>query len=90
MEKMYGLAVISGVCLLVILIGILKKNAEILLNFAARVVVCFICTHFLNAFFAGHGLNVAIGVNLISVLTYGTLGFSGMAALYGIMLLQVL
>ncbi len=90
MEKVYGIAVISGVCLLVILIGVLKKNAEILLNFAARVAVCFICTHFLNAFFTGRGLDVAIGVNLISVLTYGTLGFSGMAALYGIMLLQLL
>ena len=90
MEKMYGLAVISGVCLLVILIGILKKNAEILLNFAARVVVCFICTHFLNAFFAGHGLNVAIGVNLISVLTYGTLGFSGVSLLYAVAAVRLL
>ena len=90
MEKMYGITVIFGVCLLVILIGILKKNAEILLNFAARVVVCLICAHFLNVFFAGRGLDVTIGVNLISVLTYGTLGFSGMAALYGILFLQLL
>ncbi len=90
MEQVYGIAAISGVCMLVILIGILKKNAEILLNFAARIVVCFICTHFLNMFFSGRGFDVAIGVNLLSILTYGTLGFSGMAALYGILFLQML
>ena len=51
MERMYGIAAITGVCILVILIGVLKKNAEVLLNFAARTVVCFLCSHFLNSFF---------------------------------------
>lgn len=36
MERMYGIAAITSVCILVILIGVLKKNAEVLLNFAAR------------------------------------------------------
>ena len=39
MERMYGIAAITSVCILVILIGVLKKNAEVLLNFAARTVV---------------------------------------------------
>ena len=69
MERMYGIAAITSVCILVILIGVLKKNAEVLLNFAAR---------------------TAVGINLISFLTYGTLGISGMAALYGILFLQLL
>ena len=72
MERMYGIAAITSVCILVILIGVLKKNAEVLLNFAARTVVCFLCSHFLNSFFLARGLDVAVGINLISFLTYGT------------------
>ena len=90
MERMYGIAAITSVCILVILIGVLKKNAEVLLNFAARTVVYFLCSHFLNSFFLARGLDVAVGINLISFLTYGTLGISGMAALYGILFLQLL
>ena len=71
MERMYGIAAITSVCILVILIGVLKKNAEVLLNFAARTVVCFLCSHFLNSFFLARGLDVAVGINLISFLTYG-------------------
>ena len=89
MERMYGIAAITSVCILVILIGVLKKNAEVLLNFAARTVVCFLCSHFLNSFCLAR-LDVAVGINLISFLTYGTLGISGMAALYGILFLQLL
>ncbi len=90
METKYGIVIIAGVCLLILVIGILKKKAEILLNFAARMVVCSICAYFLNSFFASRGIDVAIGVNLLSALTFGTLGLCGMAALYGILFLQLL
>ena len=39
LERTYGIGIILGVCGLILLIGILKKNAEILLNFVARTVV---------------------------------------------------
>ena len=42
MERMNGIAAITSVCILVILIGVLKKNAEVLLNFAARTVLCYL------------------------------------------------
>lgn len=86
----YGILIIFGVCLLILLIGILKKKAEILLNFAVRLVVCLICAYFLNQFFQTQGWDVAIGVNPISVLTFGSLGICGMAALYGMLFLQLL
>ena len=69
---------------------LLKKNAEILLNFVARTVVCLICMYFLNSFFTSRGFDVAIGINPLSLLTCGTLGISGLAALYGILFLQLL
>ena len=90
METKYGIGVIIGVCLLILFMGIIKKKAEILLNFAARMVVCFICAYFLNSFFASKGLDVSVGINAISALTFGSLGFCGMAALYGILFLQLL
>ena len=90
MEITYGIWIIIGVCALVLLIGVLKKKAEFVLNFVARMVVCFICSYFLNSFFAARGLDVSIGVNPVSALTFGSLGFCGMAALYGMLLLQLL
>lgn len=90
METKYGIGILIWVCLLVLTIGIMKKKAEILLNFAARMVVCFICAYFLNSFFASKGIDVSIGINLISTLTFGSLGLCGMAALYGILFLQML
>lgn len=85
-----GILVILGVCALVLLIGILKKKAEFLLNFTARTVVCFIVAYFFNSFLASKGVEVAVGFNLLSLLTCGTLGFSGLAALYGILFLNLL
>ncbi len=90
MNTQVALLEVVGVCVLILLIGILKKKAEILLNFATRAVVCFIVAYFVNTFFAARGWDVAIGFNLISLLTFGSLGFSGMAALYGILFLQML
>ena len=90
MDTTYGIGVIIGVCMLILLIGILKKKAEILLNFAARMVVCFICVYFLNSFFTSRGLDVSIGINPLSALKFGSLGFCGVAALYGILFLQLL
>lgn len=90
METKYGIAIIAGVCLLILVVGILKRKAEIMLNFAARMVVCFIFSYFLNSFFASRGIDVSVGVNPISALTFGSLGLWGMAALYGMLLIQLL
>ena len=85
-----GILVIAGVCTLVLVIGILKKRAQILLNFAVRAAVCLILSYFLDTFLASRGIPVSVGLNLISLLTFETLGFYGMAALYGILFLGLL
>ena len=90
MDIRIGILAVAGVCFLVLLIGILKKRGEILLNFATRTVVCLIVAGFLNSFFRSRGIEVSIGLNFISVLTFGSLGFCGMLALYGILFLQLL
>lgn len=90
MNTEIGILAIVGVCILILIIGILKKRAEILLNFVARAVVCFIVVYFLNSFLASKGIHVSVGFNAISILTLGGLGFCGMLALYGILFLQLL
>ena len=90
MDMKYGVMAVAGICVLVLLIGILKQKAEIFLNFMVRIVVGFIGVYFLNAFLAKQGIDVAVGFNIFSALTLGTLGMGGFALLYGIMFLQLL
>lgn len=90
MDFRYGAAVIVLVCLIVLLIGILKKRAVIVLNFLVRVVVGMVCIYVINQFLAKQGIAVEVGMNLLSVLTSGVLGISGVMMLYGILFLQFL
>ncbi|MCD8366255.1 MAG: pro-sigmaK processing inhibitor BofA family protein [Clostridiales bacterium] len=90
MDTKIGILMIAGVCVLILLIGVLKKKGEILLDFVTRTVVCFIVVYFLNSFLSSRGLAIAVGFNLISFLTFGSLGLCGVAALYGILFLQLL
>ena len=89
MERTYGIGIILGVCGTDPAHWNFEENAEILLNFVARTVVCLICMYFLNSFFTSRGFDVAIGINPLSLLTCGTLGISGLAALYGILVPSV-
>ena len=90
MDMKYAFLAVAGICILVLLIGILKQKAEIFLNFMVRIVVGFIGVYFLNAFLAQQGVDVAVGLNVVSALTLGTLGIGGFVLLYGIMFLQLL
>ena len=90
MDLKYGVLAVAGICVLVLLIGVLKRKAEIFLNFTVRIVVGFIGVYFFNAFLARQGIDVAVGLNVFSALTLGTLGMGGFALLYGIMFLQLL
>ena len=73
------------ICGLVLMIGVLKSRAEFVLNFLVRMILGAICIVFLNNFFDTQGIALAVGLNPVSLLTSGTLGFSGVALLYGIL-----
>ncbi len=87
--KMAVIAVVT-ICGLILLIGILKRKAEVLLNFVVRIAVGFIGIFFMNAFLAQKGIDLSVGFNAVSALTLGTLGFGGFLLLYGIMFIQLL
>ncbi|MBR1391580.1 MAG: pro-sigmaK processing inhibitor BofA family protein [Lachnospiraceae bacterium] len=90
MQKETGILIIGGICLLILLVGILKRRAELLLHFLVRLIVGVAGILFLNQFFQNQGIGLYVGLNPISAATVGVLGTGGLAALYGIMALQFL
>lgn len=90
MEKFGGMAVILAVCLVVLLIGALGRKIEWLINFVLRAVMGTIGIYFLNNFLLAQHFSVAVGINPMTVLTSGILGFPGVIVLYGINFFKVL
>lgn len=62
----------------------MKNRMEILLNFLLRAVFGMIVVYFINSFLQGRGMEGSVGINPVSFLTSGILGFPGIALLYGI------
>ena len=90
MEQKYGAVIILSMCVVVLLIGMMKKKAERILNFFVRMVVGLVCVYFLNSFLQANGVAVAVGINPLSAITLGSLGTGGFALLYGIAFCQFL
>ncbi len=75
---------IVGVCAGALLIGAMRRRAEWLLNFALRAVLGTLAVFLVNTVLHQAGIDSMIGLNPVTVLTTGTLGFPGLAMLYGI------
>lgn len=79
----YGL--MAGSCGLVLVIAVLKSRAQLLLNFLVRMILGVIGIIFVNDLLATQGISLAVGINPITLLTSGSLGFGGVALLYAIL-----
>lgn len=91
MEAYYGVAAIAGICLLVLLMGMLKqKAAGVLVAFVLRVFAGAVGICVVNEVLESQGIAVAAGINPVSLLTVGTLGISGFALIYGILFYHLL
>lgn len=90
MERFGGMAVILGVCMIVLLIGAFGRKIEWIINFVLRAVMGTIGIYFLNSFLLAREISVAVGINPVTVLTSGILGFPGLVVLYGINFFKVL
>ena len=77
--------IIAGSCVLVLGIMILKNR-----NFLVRAVLGACAIACVNKWLAQQGIMLAVGINPVTLLTTGSLGFSGVALLYGILLLKIL
>lgn len=90
MDIKYAVIAVLAVCGLVLLIGVLRRKAEVVLNFFVRMVVGLVGVYIVNVILAKNGIDLAVGVNAVSALTLGSLGFGGFLLLYGILLLNFL
>lgn len=85
MSKETGIAVIVGICLLVLLIGLIKQKAEHVVNFVVRMAVGAAAIVFCNQLLSKNGIDIMVGLNPWSLTTVGLLGVGGFTLLYGIM-----
>ena len=85
MNKETGIAVIVGICLLVLLIGIIKQKAEHVVNFVVRMAVGAAAIVFCNQLLSKNSIDIMVGLNPWSLTTVGLLGVGGFTLLYGIM-----
>lgn len=90
MEKYYGVAAIAGICVVILFMGIMKQKAAALSAFVLRAFVGAVGICMMNSILASQGIEVAAGINPLSILTIGSLGISGFVLLYGILLYRFL
>ena len=57
---------------------------EQILNILLRGILGTIAIYFINSALEAVGLSLGVGINAVTVLTSGILGFPGLLALYGI------
>lgn len=84
MEKEMGVLMIAGACLTVLFMVTVKRKAEFFLNFCLRAIAGGISIYGINLLMEMWGIPCAVGINLCSLLTSGTLGFSGVSLLYAV------
>lgn len=90
MDTKMGMLVMAVLCVVVLAIGFLRRKAEIVLNFIVRCVLGVLAIYLLNQGLAAMGVEQAVGINVVSVLTVGSLGTGGVALLYGILFYKML
>lgn len=84
MEKQTGILAIAGACILVLFMVTVKNKIEFFLNFCLRMVMGGIAIYGINLLLDTWGIPCMVGINLCSLLTSGTLGFSGVSLFYAI------
>ena len=84
MDTKIGIISIVGVCVIVLLIGLFRKKAEIVVNFVLRGMLGLFSIYILNEVFALQSISLNVGINPISVSLAGVFGLPGVALLYGI------
>lgn len=85
-----GIILIVGACIVVLLIGAVRGKMEWMLNIVLRSIMGALIIHFTNMALAVVGISLGIGINALTILTSGILGFPGLLALYGIGIYKVL
>ena len=78
------------ICMGLVLFCAVRKKWEWLLNVVMRSVLGAIAIYFINMGLTFMGFLPGIGINPVTVLTSGILGFPGVLVLYGLWIYQLL
>lgn len=90
MEKYQGAFLIIAVYGIVFLILGIKTNSHMILNFVLRSVSGSLLIYVLNKVLENTEFFVTVGLNPVTVLTTGILGFPGVLLLFGIKIYTLL
>lgn len=90
MDMMMSIEILAGVCGLVLMILLLKKKMQFFLQFLLRAGIGTVVILWVNSILMQRGIVVSVGINLVTLLTSGSLGFPGVALLYAISILKIL
>jgi len=74
----------------VLIVGAVRRKTEWMLNVLMRGILGTIAIYFINDALLGMGIPIEVGINPVTVLTSGFLGFPGLVALYGIGFYKIL
>lgn len=74
----------------VLLLGVFRKNMEIMINFVLRGILGMLLLYFGNYFFSGWMPGLCMGYNLVTFCIAGFLGVPGIFMLYGMNLYMLL
>ena len=85
-----GTIVIIAACIVVLIVGAIRRKTEWMLNILMRGILGTIAIYFINNALRGYGIPVEVGINPFTVLTSAILGFPGIATLYGIGIYKIL
>lgn len=89
-ENMLGVTAIVVISGVVLVMGVMKRKMEWLLNFFMRSILGTIAIYFINNGLVSMGIDLGVGINPVTVLISGILGLPGLAAIYGIGFYQFL
>ena len=90
MEIYQGAFFIIIVLAIIMLIMAVKTNSNLILNFVLRSVAGSLLIFGINFCLESAGYSLAVGLNPMSVLTSGILGFPGVILLFGIKIYSLL
>ena len=85
-----GTTIIIVACVAVLIVGAVRRKTEWMLNVLMRGILGTIAIYFINDALLGMGIPIEVGINPVTVLTSGFLGFPGLVALYGIGFYKIL
>jgi pro-sigmaK processing inhibitor BofA len=67
-----------------------EEDMEKVINLVMRSILGTIAIYFVNAALEKAGISLGVGINAVTVLTSGILGFPGLLVLYGIGIYKLL